>query len=77
MSESNLHRRLTAEGTRYQVLLDKVRLHKLRRAVRIARRPYAKVVCDSLGFQTAGSFLDFYKRRTGASYSEALRTGQI
>lgn len=68
MSESTLRRRLTAEGSGYQKLLDKVRFHLARQYLQATALPVVEVG-RLLGFDDAANFRRAFSRWSGQAPS--------
>ena len=72
VSPSTLRRRLRAEQTSYQQLLDQVRRYRCQKT--LARRWLpGKCIAGQLGFSQANSFYRAFGRWTGMSYTEYKR----
>jgi len=75
MSGTTLRRRLRADHTCYQFLLDRARQYRCEQALRDAWRP-GKCLADELGYLEVNSFYRAFRRWTGLSYSEyKIRNG--
>ena len=69
VSTSTLRRRLRAENTRYQLLLDAVRQHRCEKA--LARRWLpGKSIAQDLGFRETNSFYRAFSKWTGKTYTQ-------
>lgn len=72
MSQSTLRRRLKAENTSYQRLLDQVRRHRCEKV--LARRWLpGKSIAGQLGFTQPNSFYRAFGRWTGMTYTQYKR----
>lgn len=72
VSQSTLRRRLQAENTSYQQLLDQVRRYRCEKA--LARRWLpGKSIAGQLGFSQPNSFYRAFGRWTGMTYTEYKR----
>ena len=72
MSSSTLRRRLQAEQTSYQQLLDAVRQHRCEKA--LARRWLpGKLLARDLGFRETNSFYRAFNKWTGMSFTQYKR----
>ena len=72
VSQSTLRRRLKAENTSYQRLLDQVRRHRCEKT--LARRWLpGKSIAGELGFTQPNSFYRAFGRWTGMTYTEYKR----
>ena len=69
MSSTTLRRRLRADHTCYQFLLDRARQYRCEQVLRSAWRP-GKCLADELGYLEVNSFYRAFRRWTGLSYSE-------
>lgn len=69
MSSTTLRRRLRADHTCYQFLLDRARQYRCEQLLRDAWRP-GKCLADELGYLEVNSFYRAFRRWTGLSYSE-------
>ena len=69
MSGTTLRRRLRADHTSYQFLLDRARQYRCEQRLRQAWLP-AKCLADELGYLEVNSFYRAFRRWTGLSYSE-------
>ena len=69
MSSTTLRRRLRADHTCYQFLLDRARQYRCERQLRQLWRP-GKCLADELGYLEVNSFYRAFRRWTGLSYSE-------
>jgi AraC-like DNA-binding protein len=75
MSSTTLRRRLRADHTCYQFLLDRARQYRCERRLRQHWLP-GKCLADELGYLEVNSFYRAFRRWTGLSYSEyKLRYG--
>jgi AraC-like DNA-binding protein len=69
VSPSTLRRRLRAENTSYQQLLDAVRQHRCEKA--LARRWLpGKSIAQDLGFRETNSFYRAFNKWTGKTYTQ-------
>lgn len=66
MSSSTLRRRLRAEGTSYQVLLDAVRAHRCDKVLASSSLP-GKTLALEMGFSEPNSFYRAFQRWHGVS----------
>lgn len=64
LSERSLHRRLNAENTSFQALLDEVRLARARALLRDSDEPLDEVAMR-LGLQSRQSLIRWFRRHTG------------
>ena len=72
VSQSTLRRRLKAENTSYQRLLDQVRRHRCEKT--LARRWLpGKSIAGELGFTQPNSFYRAFGRWTGMTYTQYKR----
>ncbi len=69
MSCTTLRRRLRADHTCYQFLLDRARQYRCEQRLREAWVP-GKCLADELGYLEVNSFYRAFRRWTGVSYSE-------
>jgi len=69
MSGTTLRRRLRADHTCYQFLLDRARQYRCEQKLRKMWLP-GKCLADDLGYLEVNSFYRAFKRWTGLSYSE-------
>jgi AraC-like DNA-binding protein len=69
MSGTTLRRRLRADHTSYQFLLDRARQYRCEQRLRQAWLP-GKCLADELGYLEVNSFYRAFRRWTGLSYSE-------
>jgi AraC family transcriptional regulator, mar-sox-rob regulon activator len=69
MSGTTMRRRLRADHTNYQFLLDKARQYRCEQLLEPIWRP-GKCVADELGYLEVNSFYRAFRRWTGQSYSE-------
>ena len=69
MSSTTLRRRLRADHTCYQFLLDRARQYRCEQVLRSMWRP-GKCLADELGYLEVNSFYRAFRRWTGLSYSE-------
>ena len=69
MSGTTLRRRLRADHTCYQFLLDRARQYRCEQILREMWRP-GKCLADELGYLEVNSFYRAFRRWTGLSYSE-------
>ena len=69
MSSTTLRRRLRADHTCYQFLLDRARQYRCEQVLRIMWRP-GKCLAEELGYLEVNSFYRAFRRWTGLSYSE-------
>ncbi len=75
MSSTTLRRRLRADHTCYQFLLDRARQYRCEQKLREVWLP-GKCLADELGYLEVNSFYRAFRRWTGLSYSEyKLRYG--
>ena len=75
MSGTTLRRRLRADHTCYQFLLDRARQYRCERQLRQMWLP-GKCLADELGYLEVNSFYRAFRRWTGLSYSQyKLRYG--
>ena len=75
MSSTTLRRRLRADHTCYQFLLDRARQYRCEQVLRDVWKP-GKCLADELGYLEVNSFYRAFRRWTGLSYSEyKLRYG--
>ena len=75
VSQSTLRRRLKAEHTNYQQLLDQVRRYRCEKA--LARRWLpGKSIASELGFTQPNSFYRAFGRWTGMTYTQYKRLKQ-
>jgi AraC-like DNA-binding protein len=76
ISSSTLHRRLAAEGTNFQDLLDDTRADIACRLLGDTTLPLAQI-SSMLGYSEASAFTRWFKRRMGAAPTDwrATRTG--
>ena len=68
MSATTLRRRLRADHTCYQFLLDRARQYRCEQLLRDTWRP-GKCLADELGYLEVNSFYRAFRRWTGLSYS--------
>ena len=69
MSSTTLRRRLRADHTCYQFLLDRSRQYRCEQQLRQAWLP-GKCLADELGYLEVNSFYRAFRRWTGLTYSE-------
>jgi AraC family mar-sox-rob regulon transcriptional activator len=69
MSGTTLRRRLRADHTCYQFLLDRARQYRCEQKLRQMWLP-GKCLADELGYLEVNSFYRAFRRWTGISYSE-------
>ncbi|MEH6584233.1 MAG: AraC family transcriptional regulator [Halioglobus sp.] len=69
MSGTTLRRRLRADHTNYQFLLDRARQYRCEQLLKDHWQP-GKCVAYELGYLEVNSFYRAFKRWTGMSYSE-------
>lgn len=69
MSGTTLRRRLRADHTCYQFLLDRARQYRCEKVLRNMWLP-GKCLADELGYLEVNSFYRAFRRWTGLSYSE-------
>ncbi|MCR9106624.1 MAG: AraC family transcriptional regulator [Gammaproteobacteria bacterium] len=69
MSGTTLRRRLRADHTCYQFLLDRARQYRCEKILRSMWLP-GKCLADELGYLEVNSFYRAFRRWTGLSYSE-------
>jgi AraC-like DNA-binding protein len=69
MSSTTLRRRLRADHTCYQFLLDRARQYRCEQRLRQQWLP-GKCLADELGYLEVNSFYRAFRRWTGLSYSE-------
>tara|TARA_B100001540_G_scaffold316139_1_gene345212 strand:- start:3818 stop:4213 length:396 start_codon:yes stop_codon:yes gene_type:complete len=69
MSGTTLRRRLRADHTCYQFLLDRARQYRCERILRNMWLP-GKCLADELGYLEVNSFYRAFRRWTGLSYSQ-------
>ncbi len=69
MSGTTLRRRLRADHTCYQFLLDRARQYRCEQVLRAMWRP-GKCLAEELGYLEVNSFYRAFRRWTGLSYSE-------
>jgi len=69
MSGTTLRRRLRADHTCYQFLLDKARQYRCEQSLRDQWLP-GKCLADELGYLEVNSFYRAFRRWTGMSYSD-------
>ncbi len=69
MSSTTLRRRLRADHTSYQFLLDRARQYRCEQSLRRLWQP-GKCLADELGYLEVNSFYRAFRRWTGLSYSE-------
>lgn len=69
MSATTLRRRLRADHTCYQFLLDRARQYRCEQKLRTMWLP-GKCLADDLGYLEVNSFYRAFRRWTGLSYSE-------
>ncbi len=75
ISATTLRRRLRADHTSYQFLLDRARQYRCEKQLRRRWLP-GKCMADELGYIEVNSFYRAFRRWTGLSYSEyKLRYG--
>lgn len=75
VSQSTLRRRLKAENTSYQRLLDEVRRHRCEKALSRCWLP-GKSIAGELGFTQPNSFYRAFGRWTGMTYTQYKRLHQ-
>ena len=69
MSCTTLRRRLRADHTSYQFLLDRARQYRCQKQLRECWQP-GKCMADELGYLEVNSFYRAFRRWTGVSYSQ-------
>ncbi len=69
MSGTTLRRRLKADHTNYQFLLDRARQYRCEQLIKETWVP-GKCVADKLGYLEVNSFYRAFRRWTGQSYSQ-------
>ena len=69
MSGTTLRRRLRADHTCYQFLLDRARQYRCEKELRLKWKP-GKCLADELGYLEVNSFYRAFRRWTGLSYSQ-------
>ena len=69
ISGTTLRRRLRADHTTYQFLLDRARQYRCEKRLRQRWMP-GKCLADELGYLEVNSFYRAFRRWTGLSYSE-------
>lgn len=69
ISGTTLRRRLRADHTTYQFLLDRARQYRCEKTLRQRWLP-GKCLADQLGYLEVNSFYRAFRRWTGLSYSE-------
>jgi AraC family mar-sox-rob regulon transcriptional activator len=69
MSGTTMRRRLRADHTNYQFLLDKARQYRCEQLLKHIWQP-GKCVADELGYLEVNSFYRAFRRWSGKSYSE-------
>lgn len=69
MSGTTLRRRLRADHTCYQFLLDRARQYRCEQVLKHAWLP-GKCLADELGYLEVNSFYRAFRRWTGLTYSE-------
>ena len=69
MSSTTLRRRLRADHTCYQFLLDRARQYRCEQKLKQIWLP-GKCLADELGYLEVNSFYRAFRRWTGLSYSE-------
>lgn len=69
MSSTTLRRRLRADHTCYQFLLDRARQYRCEQVLRDVWKP-GKCLADELGYLEVNSFYRAFRRWTGMSYSD-------
>jgi AraC family mar-sox-rob regulon transcriptional activator len=69
MSSTTLRRRLRADHTCYQFLLDRARQYRCEQVLRQMWKP-GKCLADELGYLEVNSFYRAFRRWTGVSYSD-------
>jgi len=69
MSSTTLRRRLRADHTSYQFLLDRSRQYRCEQKLRQAWLP-GKCLADELGYLEVNSFYRAFRRWTGLTYSQ-------
>jgi len=69
MSATTLRRRLRADHTCYQFLLDRARQYRCEQVMRKVWLP-GKCLADELGYLEVNSFYRAFRRWTGMSYSD-------
>ena len=69
MSGTTLRRRLRADHTNYQFLLDRARQYRCEQVLRQAWQP-GKCLADELGYLEVNSFYRAFRRWTGLTYSD-------
>jgi AraC family mar-sox-rob regulon transcriptional activator len=69
MSSTTLRRRLRADHTCYQFLLDRARQYRCEQKLKQVWLP-GKCLADELGYLEVNSFYRAFRRWTGLSYSE-------
>jgi len=69
MSGTTLRRRLRADHTNYQFLLDRARQYRCEQVIKEIWKP-GKCLADELGYLEVNSFYRAFRRWTGKSYSD-------
>jgi len=69
ISGTTMRRRLKADHTTYQFLLDRTRQYRCEQLIREVWMP-GKCVADRLGYLEVNSFYRAFRRWTGLSYSQ-------
>ncbi|MCB1679662.1 MAG: helix-turn-helix transcriptional regulator [Halioglobus sp.] len=69
MSSTTLRRRLRADHTCYQFLLDRARQYRCEQRLRQMWQP-GKCLADELGYLEVNSFYRAFRRWTGLTYSQ-------
>jgi AraC-like DNA-binding protein len=69
MSGTTLRRRLRADHTNYQFLLDRARQYRCEQVIKDIWKP-GKCLADELGYLEVNSFYRAFRRWTGKSYSD-------
>ncbi|MBE9537746.1 MAG: helix-turn-helix transcriptional regulator [Proteobacteria bacterium] len=69
ISGTTMRRRLKADHTTYQFLLDRTRQYRCERIIRQTWMP-GKCMADKLGYLEVNSFYRAFKRWTGLGYSQ-------
>jgi len=69
ISSTTLRRRLRADHTHYQFLLDRARQYRCEQQLRDFWLP-GKCLADQLGYLEVNSFYRAFRRWTGLNYSE-------
>lgn len=69
MSSTTLRRRLRADHTNYQFLLDRARQYRCEQVLKQTWQP-GKCLADELGYLEVNSFYRAFRRWTGLSFSD-------